>query len=381
MASLGATPAAAATDLLPDLVQKVPTQVQIGGNSTSGWQIGFQSEVMNQGDGALEIHGHRNTTGDPMIADQVIYQSSPSGTRTVPGVGTLHYETGFGHNHWHFEPFDHYELRKLDGTLVGTDVKQGFCLGDNVNEGGGSPVYTVSAYTWCEQNNPSALAVTEGISVGWGDPYDPLKEGQDIPIDQSSVPAGDYNLVHRVNENTDGTPGPVLEQSFADNVASAWVRITWSNGMPAIAVLKSCTSTASCGPVPPPPPGGGGSGSQPQPTSGTLGVGPVGPVAAALRFRHAVSVAALLHHGLRVRVHCSKACRIRLTLKTAGGVSFGTVTASLHSAGSTFLRLRLKANAKRLLLRNAVHRLSLRVSVKGSDGIQRTLAGSLRVRS
>jgi Lysyl oxidase len=386
--SLAATPAAAATDLLPDLVQKVPTQVQIGGNSTSGWQIGFQSEVMNQGSGPFEIHGHRSsTTQANMTADQIIYQS-PSGTRMVPGVGTLHYEVDPTHQHWHFQPFDHYELRTLDGTLIGTDVKQGFCLGDNAREGAtGNPVYGFTAATsgYCKQNQPDALDITEGISVGWGDPYDPLKEGQAIPINQSTEPAGDYNLVHRVNESPDGVPGAVQELSFANNVASDWVRIAWSNGTPAITVLKTCTATASCGPVPPPPPGGTGSppsgtGSSPPPAGGVLGAGPVGPVAATLRFAHLQSVASLLRHGLNVRVHCSKACRMRVTLKTAGGVVLGTTTAKLSRRGSKFLRLTLRPIATRLLRSNAIPRLSLGLSVRGSDGIRRTVVGSLGLR-
>ena len=136
---LAAARADAATQKLPDLEQQVPKQVQIGGGS-GDWQIGFLSEVVNRGSGPLEIHGHRSGTSGNMTADQIIYMSD--GTKqTVGGVGDLHYETGFGHQHWHFEPFDHYELRTLAGSLIGTDEKEGFCLGDNNNHGGGSAVY------------------------------------------------------------------------------------------------------------------------------------------------------------------------------------------------------------------------------------------------
>jgi Lysyl oxidase len=239
-----------AADNLPDLEQQVPKQVQIGGGS-GNWQIGFLSEVVNRG-GNLEIHGHRASASGNMTADQVIYQTQ-GGTRTVAGVGDLHYETGFGHQHWHFEPFDHYEIRKLDGTLIGTDQKEGFCLGDNNNHGGGGAVYNDPSF--CQQNNPGALSLTEGISHNWGDSYDPLKEGQFVPLSQSAEPAGEYNLVHRVNENSDGSQGPVQEASFGNNVASAHIKITWnSSGKPSVSVLKSCMGTASCGPVPPAPP-------------------------------------------------------------------------------------------------------------------------------
>ena len=240
---LAAARADAATEKLPDLEQQVPKQVQIGGGS-GGWQIGFLSEVVNRGSGPLEIHGHRSGTSGNMTADQIIYMSD--GTKqTVGGVGDLHYETGFGPRHWHFEPFDHYELRTLAGSLIGTDEKEGFCLGDNNNHGGGSAVYGATVEpTFCQQNNPSALSLTEGISPGWGDSYDPLKEGQDVPITQSSSPTGDYNLVHRVNENSNGSHAGVQEASFGNNVASAEIHLSWSNGKPTISVLKTCMGTS-----------------------------------------------------------------------------------------------------------------------------------------
>jgi hypothetical protein len=233
---LGAGSAFAA---LPDLKQEAPSKVSVSGGSGGG-QIVFQSEVTNVGSGPLEVHGHRSSTSGNMTADQIIHNGGS--TTTVAGIGDLHYETGFGHQHWHFEPFDHYELRTLDGTLVGTDVKQGFCLGDNNNHGGGSRVFT----DFCKQNQPDALEVTEGISPGWGDSYDPGKEGQSIPISSSTVPPGLYDVVHRVNENTNGSPGPVQESSFGNNVASAEVQINWSSGTPSLSVLKTCTGTASC---------------------------------------------------------------------------------------------------------------------------------------
>jgi lysyl oxidase len=232
-----------AADKLPDLEQQVPQQVQIGGG-TGNWQIGFLSEVVNR--------GHRPSNSGNMTADQIIYQTQ-GGTRTIAGVGDLHYETGFGHQHWHFEPFDHYEIRKLDGTLIGTDKKEGFCLGDNNQHGSSAAIYNDPSF--CEEGNTGALSLTEGISPGWGDSYDPLKEGQYVPLSQSAEPTGEYNLVHRVNENSDGSHGPVQESSFGNNVASAHIKITWgSNGKPTVSVLKTCMGTASCGPIPPPPP-------------------------------------------------------------------------------------------------------------------------------
>ena len=42
----------------------------------------------------------------------------------------LSYVQSETHRHWHFPGFERYELRRLDGGLVGRDRKTGFCLRD-----------------------------------------------------------------------------------------------------------------------------------------------------------------------------------------------------------------------------------------------------------
>jgi hypothetical protein len=54
--------------------------------------------------------------------------------------------------------------------------------------------------THCEQGNPRARRVLEGIEVGYGDIYSPLKEGQYIDI--SGVPYGDYDPSTRSTSTT-----------------------------------------------------------------------------------------------------------------------------------------------------------------------------------
>jgi Lysyl oxidase len=235
--------AEAASQMLPDLVQHVPTNVGVNGSN-----ISFDSEVVNTGSGRLWVHGHRSSTSGNMTADQIV-QMSDGSTQTIPAIGELHYETAFGHQHWHFEPFDHYQLRRLDGTVVGTDVKQGFCLGDNEAQGGGARFFT----DWCRQNHPEALEVTEGISPGWGDIYERNLEGQDIPINPSSAPTGDYDVVHFVNVSAGGGAGPIHESNYGNNFASVEIHLSWSGSTPSLTVLKSCPGTASCATSTPPP--------------------------------------------------------------------------------------------------------------------------------
>src|SRR4051812_34735969 len=93
---LTAGQAFAANKLLPDLVEQTPATI-----SASGGQLTFDSEVVNRGNGPLTIHGHGRDSSGNMPADQVINMDDGS-TQTIASIGALHYETSFGHQHWHF---------------------------------------------------------------------------------------------------------------------------------------------------------------------------------------------------------------------------------------------------------------------------------------
>jgi hypothetical protein len=67
------------------------------------------------------------------------------------------------------------------------------------------------------------VAITEGISVGWGDDYVAYLDGQHIDV--TDVPAGRYLLVHRVNVN-----GTIAESNRANNVATVRIALTRSAG-------------------------------------------------------------------------------------------------------------------------------------------------------
>ena len=243
--------------LLPDLEQAVPSKVAIDPDLVNGSRaISFQSDVINVGQGPLEVHGHRDPGQANMTATQWARVSGSSAMQNLGVVGDLHFEVS--HDHWHFEPFDHYELRRLDGTMAAGDIKQGFCLGDNEDHGGGTPVYTEAFNSYCAHGNTAATDLVEGISAGWADYYVPNLEGQAIPINSSAVPPGEYILVHRVNENSDRSPGPIHETTYSDNVASVHVRITWSGDTPSLTVVggTECSGSPNCDPAPiaPPPP-------------------------------------------------------------------------------------------------------------------------------
>jgi Lysyl oxidase len=244
---------AATTALLPDLVQKYPREVQVETDASSGtphYLIGFLSAVNNFGAGPLIVHGHRPDAFQPaMTGDQVI--ENADGSRTVrPDIGRLMYVNAITHQHWHYLGFDRYELRRpSDNTPIAPDQKSGFCLGDRyeafsetpVRGKPKDPVYTGN----CAPNDPQALEVTEGISVGYGDDYAPIKEGQDVDV--TGVPAGRYYLVHRVNSDRS-----LLETNYANDASSVLVDLEWPNGTqsaPTVKVLNTCSRTDRC-PIP-----------------------------------------------------------------------------------------------------------------------------------
>ena len=178
-----------------------------------------------------------------MVADQLLRRRS-GGYARASGVGALRYNVDRTHSHWHLLPFDQYELRTLDGRAVGSARKSGFCLTSGRRAAG-----TVVGKrprrrlrSTCGKNDRRALRVLEGISVGYGDSYAPLREGQ--YVDVTDVPAGDYVLVHRVNVGR-----RLRESDYSNNAASLRIRLLPAAGaskVPQLRVLARCQATATC---------------------------------------------------------------------------------------------------------------------------------------
>jgi hypothetical protein len=247
-----------ASDLLPDLNQELPRDLQVATDQSGAiprFHLGFQSAVDNQGAGPLVIEGHRDSQDQPeMVADQTIQQSDGS-TRRVPDVGRLRYVYSEDHDHWHYLGFDHYELRRAGNyKLVAPDQKTGFCLGDRYNTDTTSqlpgeppqPFYT----GYCGRTHTELLSLVEGISVGYGDVYFANLEGQFVDV--TGVPAGQYYLVHRANADR-----KLVESDYSNDAASLLIELSWPGGTsaaPAVKILRGCPATDSCpGPQQQPP--------------------------------------------------------------------------------------------------------------------------------
>jgi len=221
-----------AGDLLPDLVQEPPQDLSV--QRARGRQLlGFRSSVQNVGDGPLIIIGSRsNRVTRDMQASQLILRADAT-ARRVTDAGFLRYVPSLDHSHWHFLPFERYELRaEATGARIVRDRKSGFCLGDRYRveprlaNAVPAPVYA----SRCGLNRPGLLRIREGISVGWADDYAAYLDGQHIDV--TDVPAGRYLLVHTVNPS-----GRIVERDRANNQAAVRIALTRAGGRVRVKVL------------------------------------------------------------------------------------------------------------------------------------------------
>lgn len=117
------------------------------------------------------------------------------------------------HNHYHFETFARYEIRRADGT--GTPIpgqKRSFCVEDTKAAGSTSPK------KYC--CTPECQNV-QGIQHGWGDLYPDTLPCQ--WIDVTDAAPGDYKLCIEINFDS---PFRLPESSFDNNSGCVDVKIT-----------------------------------------------------------------------------------------------------------------------------------------------------------
>jgi hypothetical protein len=182
-----------------------------------------------------------------MRADQHVELPARLG-RSYREVGALEYTPHPPHYHWHYQPFERYELRRAsDHVLLSRDRKTGFCLADHYGlaarrVGGLRPPRFLGD---CGKGRPELRAVEQGSSVGYTDRYPAFFHGQSI--DLTDVPAGVYVLVHRAN------PERLLhELRYDNNAASVRVRLARPPGgaTPTLTLLRVCEGSERCAAVP-----------------------------------------------------------------------------------------------------------------------------------
>jgi hypothetical protein len=229
--------------LLPDLEQLAPAGLVVIPEGKR-FKLGFASAVENLGRGPLRIRGVRPPGRDTMDAVQVI-ELRGGGTRLVEGVGRMRYEEHPPHKHWHFQPFERYELRRAsDNAFLVRDGKSGFCLIDRYGRASrhvpnvGPPRFVSD----CGAYRPELRRVEEGSSAGYVDRYPAFFHGQDVDV--TGVSAGEYVLVHLANPQR-----LARELRYSNNAASVRLRLTWPKGRdaaPQVEVLARCGDSAAC---------------------------------------------------------------------------------------------------------------------------------------
>lgn len=216
--------ASAATQLLPDLGMAPVTTVTIDTTTIPGHRLlRYEARIVNVGAGAFEADGSRPDTSvsDVPISQRVF--DDAGGSTDVSITGTTMFFAGDGHNHWHIRDMESGTLSRQDnGIVVGTLDKHGFLIHDGFVYNGSLPnspvrgVYTTGNYPSMLDRN--ALAVTEGLSVGWGDSYGANTNLQWIDI--TGLPNGKYRLDLSANGS-----GWFLESDTTNNDAWAVLRI------------------------------------------------------------------------------------------------------------------------------------------------------------
>jgi hypothetical protein len=232
--------AAPRVGLLPDLRQELPSRIGV-----TGERLGFASAVSNLGEGPLIVAGRRPRLAQPHMAAEQVVRRRRAPAAVVDDVGRLRYVRSPDHEHWHLLPFMRYEVRDAGpGAVLRRDRKTGFCLGDRypVSRGVRLPARAPRAlYTSrCGLGATERLRLVQGISVGFGDDYDPYLEGQSLSL--RGLPAGRYVLVHRVNGGR-----RLREGDYRNNAASVLLELSRRSGRPRVELLRRCPASPRCG--------------------------------------------------------------------------------------------------------------------------------------
>jgi Lysyl oxidase len=187
----GVASSAAAADRLPDLGMARLSDLRV--DKSSGRDLlRYTTVIANVGAGPFELRGQRSSTADAQMSVQQRIYDDAGGSRLVPTSATMYF-AGDGHTHWHVRDLETEELIRLDnGAKVGTSAKHGFCFFDNTRYRLTLPGAPQSAvYTGC--GTASNLAVTMGLSVGWGDAY--YWSLPDQYVDITGLGSGRYRLL------------------------------------------------------------------------------------------------------------------------------------------------------------------------------------------
>jgi hypothetical protein len=199
-------------DLLPDLMalkgifpENIPSLVDCYYyplyEETQGPAITFSTAVANVGEGRLElIIGDEKIVNGQRVAPatQRIYNTDNSFRDRDTGRFVFHTDPD-GHNHWHFQGFELFEILDEDGRRsLAKGNKEGFCMVDSFKykSTAVSPSRPQYFEEGCEDKSKKKMG---GVSIGWADVY-PIFD-HDQCIDVSNLESGTYLLRLTANPN------------------------------------------------------------------------------------------------------------------------------------------------------------------------------------
>lgn len=241
-------------ELLPDLDIVRPRGLSVkatGAGADRRVLLGFPSSIENVGPGPLAVRGERLSTEAPELTAGQVVSVSDGTASALAGVGVIRFGVGATADRWGLAPLVSFELHRVgDSRLVRRGVTAGSCLADRFrapSERGRSlelpnvppaPVFGGD----CGRGQDGLTTVEEGVSVGYGVSQPAFADGQSVDV--TNLKAGRYLLVHRVN------PARRLrEASYANNVSSALISITWPRGasaLPRVRILAACSDAERC---------------------------------------------------------------------------------------------------------------------------------------
>jgi hypothetical protein len=187
-------PLAAPVDpMYPDLGMAPLGNILIGTEVTTNEVfLRFSASIVNVGDADLLVAAHRPMPfGDDWTVRQRVVDAT-GGYSERATEATLVF-AGDQHDHWHVAEAEAHQVETMDGEVVASLIKVGFCFFDNLDYATDLPsAPPAEVHRAAECGEQFHRDIGMGLSVGWGDEYPWYLLGQSIEI--TDVPDGQYRL-------------------------------------------------------------------------------------------------------------------------------------------------------------------------------------------
>jgi hypothetical protein len=197
--AIGACPpqAQGALDRLPDLRMAPIYGVTIEKTAAGRLRLRFGTISWNVGDGPIEVRGENRVDDTLTKIAQRIYDNNGGCRDVLQNSATMWY-AGDGHDHWHVRKYMVTQLYRQSGGSLLRIKKLGFCLLDFHQADPLPPNAPPSRVYWPDVcGNSLSKSIAMGISVGYGDDYQPNIAQQWIDI--TGMPTDIYRLCTGVN--------------------------------------------------------------------------------------------------------------------------------------------------------------------------------------